>query len=71
MGSSPFDYAVFKLNLSGINFWQDNFETKLSRNSLSIDAKELNVYFASSNNPVTVFRLNSSNGAIVSQHKYE
>ena len=60
-----------KINTSGTQFWQDAFEVNPLKRSLSIDAKELSVYFASSDNPVTVFRLDSSNGDIINQHKYE
>ena len=63
--------VVMKINLSGTQYWKWFYNYGFSRNSLSIDAKELSVYFASSNYPVTVFKLDSSNGANVMQHKYE
>ena len=69
--SFPYRNVLMKFNLSGTKLWLNSFEIYPSRNSLSIDTKEQSVYLASKNNPVIVLRLDSSNGAIVSQHKYE
>ena len=63
--------VVRKINSSGTQLWGEAFEISILTKSLAIDLKESNVYFASYNNPVTVFRLNSTNGAILNQHKYE
>ena len=71
ISNSSLHSVVRKINTSGTQFWQDAFEVNPLKRSLSIDAKELSVYFASSDNPVTVFRLDSSNGDIINQHKYE
>ena len=69
--SFPYPHVLMKLNLSGTKFWLNSFEIDSLRNSLSIDVKELNIYLAGNYNPVIVLRLDSSNGAIISQHKYE
>ena len=60
--------AVRKVNASGSQIWVTSFGVESSAKSLSVDAAKQSVYFSSYTSPLTVFRLNTTDGSVLSQH---
>ena len=65
---APLGTVVRKVNVSGSQTWVASFAFSPITKSLTVDATEQSVYFASFENPVVVIKLAASTGAIVSQH---
>ena len=67
--SSPIKATIRKEDASGTLTWQASFAFTPTIKSLSVDAAEQSVYITSLANPLVVFKLAASNGALVSQHQ--
>ena len=66
---TPDSTAVRKVDASGSQSWIVSFAFYPIAKSLSVDATEQSVYFASRTGPVVVLKLAASDGSIVSQHQ--
>ena len=66
---SQFYGAIRKVDSSGNQVWLASLAFELVEKSLSIDSSEQNVYIARNADPLLVFKLLASNGAILSQHE--
>ena len=69
LSSTPNSAAVRKVDASGSLTWMASFTFNQLFKSLSVDAAEQSVYLASSSYPLTVLKLSSSDGSVVSQHQ--
>ena len=66
--SDTYAAVVRKEDSSGSQVWQASFSFIPVVKSLSVDAAEQSVYFASNTATLVVLKLNSSGGTIASQH---
>ena len=66
--SSSYNAAVRKVDASDSQIWVVSFAFDPIVKSLSVDAAEQYVYLARKTNPLTMLKLATSDGSIVSQH---
>ena len=61
--------AVRKVDASGSQIWMASLSIRPTVKSLSVDASEQNVYYASLTTSLIVLKLATSDGSIISQHQ--
>ena len=60
--------SIVKISTTNNILWQASYSFNSAFKNLSVDSVEQYIYFASFSNPVTIIKLDSTNGAVVSAH---